>query len=259
MTREDVAAILEAHRDGHLGLEPALDRLSGLADPGLPFASLDFGRELRTGRPEAIFGAGKSPSQLGAIIASFLEAGKPILATRVGEDSRAALGDLHPSLVWDSPSRTIRTRAGAGCRAGKGYVAIVCAGTSDLPVAEEAAITATFYGSRVERVYDVGVAGIHRLFARLELIRGARVVVAVAGMEGALAAVLGGLVSVPLIALPTSVGYGASLGGIAALLSMLNACSPGLSVVNIDNGFGAGYLASLIDAMGDTESGLTSR
>ena len=195
--------------------------------------------------PEAVYAEGKTPEQVAAIFARLAASGVPTLATRARPEHAAAVREAVPEAVYHALPRCIalpgRTPAGS-----KGRIAVVCAGTSDLPVAEEAALTAELYGASVTRVTDVGVAGIHRLLAQLPTLREADVLVACAGMEGALPSVLGGLVAVPVIAVPTSVGYGASLGGIAALLGMLNSCSPNTAVVNIDNGFGAGYLACLI-------------
>jgi pyridinium-3,5-biscarboxylic acid mononucleotide synthase len=246
MTADRVASILEGYRSGELDLDRALEAFKGFPSRDLGYARLDTQRELRVGFPEVVYCAGKSPAQVRGIIDALLGAGSAILATRAGEEHFAALRDLEGRLVLDPVSRTIRSRAEPDPGSRDRLVAVVTAGTSDIPVAEEAAVTAEACGARVERSFDVGVAGIHRLLSRLEAIREARVVVAVAGMEGALASVLGGLVSAPVIAVPTSVGYGASFGGLAALLAMLNSCAAGVSVVNIDNGFGAGYQAALI-------------
>ncbi len=247
MNTADVRALLEGVRDGSAEIDVALARLSTLPYEGLDFARIDHHRELRRGYGEAIFCAGKTNDQVVEIGRRMVAGGQTnVLATRA---TPALLSELEQSLP-------VRVHREAGLAVinpvpveATGLVCVCTAGTSDIPVAEEAAITAECHGSQTERLYDVGVAGIHRLFAHLELLRRARVVVAVAGMEGALASVVGGLVACPVIAVPTSVGYGASLGGIAALLSMLNSCSPGVSVVNIDNGFGAGYLANVINQM----------
>jgi NCAIR mutase (PurE)-related protein len=216
-------------------------------DINLDFAVIDGKRNERTGYPEVVYCAGKTADQAEAIIVKMREAKLPVLATRAESVLAERIQKLFPEAAYDPPSKLLtlgRLREKA-----KGLVAVVAAGTSDLPVAREAMLTAEFLGSNVELVTDVGVAGIHRLFKRLEDIRKARVIVAVAGMEGALAGVIAGLVSVPVIAVPTSVGYGASFGGLSALLGMLTSCSPGISVVNIDNGFGAGYQANLINQM----------
>jgi pyridinium-3,5-biscarboxylic acid mononucleotide synthase len=242
-----LASILERHRSGELDLAGALAELRDFPVADLGFAKLDSHRRLRQGYPEVVYCEGKSDAQFRAIVESLLGSGAALLATRVSPGHFEAVRDLAAGLAYDQVSRTLSTRRPGEPDPESPYIAVVTAGTSDIPVAEEAAITAEVFGNRVERVYDVGVAGIHRLFARLETIRGARVVVAIAGMEGALVSVIGGLVGVPVLAVPTSVGYGASFGGLAALLAMLNSCAAGVSVVNIDNGFGAGYLASMIN------------
>jgi hypothetical protein len=225
---------------------PAPTPVTDHAAAELGYATVDLDRQRRTGFPEVIYGANKTAEQLIGIFRKLTEHADRVLATRVAPDKARlvsqAIGGVHyheipGALTWFR--RPVAPEY-------PGYVAVVCAGTSDLPVAEEAAVTAECMGARVERVYDVGVAGIHRLYRKLDLIRGADAIVVVAGMEGALASVVGGLVSKPVIAVPTSVGYGASFQGLAALLAMLNACAPGISVVNIDNGFGAGYNAGLI-------------
>ncbi|GHU21077.1 1-(5-phosphoribosyl)-5-amino-4-imidazole-carboxylate carboxylase [Spirochaetia bacterium] len=216
-----------------------------MTDHDLGFAVLDSERHKRTGYPEAVYCRGKTTEQALAIISSMREQNIPVLATGASVEIAEQAGKLFGETTYD-PLSKILTLGGPKVWA-TGLVAVVCAGTSDLPVAREALLTAEFYGSKTELIADVGVAGIHRLFSRLEDIRKARVIVAAAGMEGALPSVIAGLVSVPVIALPTSVGYGASFGGLAALLGMLNSCAPGISVVNIDNGFGAGYLANLIN------------
>ncbi len=214
----------------------------------LEHATLDLSREARTGAAEVIYCAGKSPQQVADIFRSMLQHGQDILATRADAACWAAVQSVEPSARYHESAQVITHRKNTDAQRA-GMIAVVAAGTSDLRVADEAAVTAEFYGNPVLRVTDVGVAGIHRLFDRLPEIRTARVIIAVAGMEGALPSVLGGLVSCPVIAVPTSVGYGANLGGIATLLAMLNSCTPGISVVNIDNGFGAGYLAARINAL----------
>lgn len=220
------------------------DRLS----KDLGHSTLDLQRTQRTGAAEVVFGAGKTAQQIIDIAKAMLDAGENLLITRVDEDKaalvQAAVSDLHYSavagLLWAHSTRPASVVT---------QVAVVTAGTSDAAVAEEAALTAEFYGNPVERFNDVGVAGLHRLLARIDEIRRARVIVVVAGMEGALPSVLGGLVDKPVIAVPTSIGYGASFGGLSALLGMLNSCASGISVVNIDNGFGAGYLANMINRL----------
>jgi NCAIR mutase (PurE)-related protein len=217
----------------------------------LDFAVIDSRREERTGYPEVVYCAGKTVDQAEAIIVRMREEKLPILATRAEKLLAERVQKLFPEAEYDPVSRLLTLGSlwepGTARNKAEGLVAVVAAGTSDLPVAKEAAGTAEFLGSRVLLITDVGIAGIHRLFNRLDDIRKARVVIAVAGMEGALAGVIAGLVSVPVIAVPTSVGYGAAFGGLAALLGMLTSCSPGISVVNIDNGFGAGYQANLIN------------
>jgi len=246
VTKDRITSILEGYKAGALDLPSALDAFKGFPTTELGYASLDTQRELRVGFPEVVYCAGKSPAQVRGIVDALLDKGCAILATRADEGHFAAVGDLEGKLVLDRVSRTIRSRRDPEAGSERRLVAVVTAGTSDIPVAEEAAVTAEACGARVDRVFDVGVAGLHRLLGRIDGIRRARVVVAVAGMEGALASVLGGLVSAPVIAVPTSVGYGASFGGLAALLAMLNGCAAGVSVVNIDNGFGAGYQAAII-------------
>jgi NCAIR mutase (PurE)-related protein len=214
----------------------------------LGFAVLDDERQRRTGYPEAVYCRGKTIEQALAIIGRMREQGVPVLATGAAAELAGQAGRRFEGVCYD-PLSTVLTLGGPYQEAA-GLAAVVCAGTSDLPAAREALLTAEFYGSKTELIADVGVAGIHRLFSRLRELRKARVIVAAAGMEGALPSVVAGLVSVPVIALPTSVGYGASFGGLAALLGMLNSCAPGVSAVNIDNGFGAGYLANLINRAG---------
>jgi NCAIR mutase (PurE)-related protein len=240
--------ILKLVQNGSLSIEEAKHQLQTYEDLG--FAKLDLHREKRTGFPEVIFSQGKTTEQVVSIFKRLMDKSDRVLATRVSEEQGAAVLDAVPEATFNRTARTLtwlRDGSPPTPYAENGYVAVVCAGTSDLPVAEEAAITAECMGHPVERVYDVGVAGIHRLFHHLPTIQGASAVVVVAGMEGALASVVGGLVASPVIAVPTSVGYGASFGGVAALLTMLNSCATGVTVVNIDNGFGAGYTAALIN------------
>ncbi len=253
--RINVDELLEKVRSGEL--EPAeakraLEREAGyrLALAGdsaeLGYATLDLSREKRTGFPEVIFGEGKTSDQIIGIFGTFREHADRVLATRVDKAKAAALLAAFPDAVYHESARCVTWYRMQLADTGSRYVAVVAAGTSDLPVAEEAAVTLESIGCRAERIYDVGVAGIHRLFAKLPIIRGASVVICVAGMEGALASVVGGLIDKPLVAVPTSIGYGASFGGVSALLTMLNSCAPGVSVVNIDNGFGAAYNAAVI-------------
>jgi NCAIR mutase (PurE)-related protein len=245
MTGEEIASVLDRYKAGDIGKEAALGELCGLPVRELGFACLDDQREARQGFPEVVYAEGKSTEHFTAIVEELLKRPSPLLATRVKEEQYLAVSGLSRELRYDPLSRTLTAHRVLPSES-NGYIAVVTAGTSDIPVAEEAAVTAETFGNRVERVYDVGVAGIHRLFSRIDAIRGAEAIVVVAGMEGALASVVGGLVEAPVIAVPTSVGYGASFGGISALLTMLNSCAAGVSVVNIDNGFGAGYSASAI-------------
>lgn len=217
----------------------------------LGFATVDLDRLRRTGAPEVVYGEGKTPAQVVAIAEQILSANGRVLITRVRPEHSRALKRRFPSAQIHRTARCVTiVRQPAPEHAG--YVAVVCAGTSDLPVAEEAAITATFLGHRVERITDVGVAGLHRLLRRIDLLRAANVSIVVAGMEGALPSVVAGLVSRPVIAVPTSVGYGANFGGLAALLGMLNSCGSGVTVVNIDNGFGGAFAAAQINALAGT-------
>jgi pyridinium-3,5-biscarboxylic acid mononucleotide synthase len=250
MNPDRIKNLLERYKAGDLTLPEAMGELKDFPFKDLDYARLDTHRELRTGQPEVVYCAGKTAEQLRGILEHLVGEGSAILATRAGQSHFEAVRGLSPLLRFDPVSRTITLPRPRSGNPPSSYIAVVTAGTSDIPVAEEAAVTAETFGRRVERVFDVGVAGIHRLFHRLELIRGARVVVAVAGMEGALPSVLGGLVESPVIAVPTSIGYGASFQGLSALLTMLNSCAAGIAVVNIDNGFGAGYLAAKIDGMG---------
>lgn len=213
----------------------------------LGFAKLDTGRKERTGFSEVVFCQGKDDGFLKDIFARLFEANGEVLGTRATKNQFEIVKKILPQATYDSVSKVIKVQGEKKNLAGN--IAVCTAGTADIPVAEEAAQTAEFFGSRVERIFDVGVAGIHRLLSQTEKLEKANVVVAVAGMEGALASVVGGLVSVPVIAVPTSVGYGANLGGISALLSMINSCANGISVVNIDNGYGAGYIATQINRL----------
>ncbi len=242
--------MLEAVAGGRLLVKDAVEHWQNMAQEDLGYARVDHHRITRKGYPEVIFGQGKTALQIAAIAKAIHERGAAVLATRVDERKAEATVDLFPLLKYHDNCACLSLPAPHAVKPGKGLVGIVSAGTSDLPVAEEAALSAELMGSQVERLWDVGVAGLHRLLAHQELLRRASCLVVVAGMEGALPSVVGGLCACPVVAVPTSVGYGASFGGLAALLGMLNSCSPGLSVVNIDNGFGAGYLAGLIDHAG---------
>ena len=247
MNAERLIQILDSYKNGRIDKDGALAELKDLPFKDLDYACLDNHRALRVGYPEVIYCSGKSNEQLRGIFTYFLEQGNSILGTRASREQFDFISELSDDLAYDPASRTITVERGEREKVEGSYIAVVTAGTSDIPVAEEAAVTAEFFGSRVERIYDVGVAGIHRLFSRIELIRGAKVIIVAAGMEGALASVVGGLVNSPVIAVPTSVGYGASFNGLSALLTMLNSCASGISVVNIDNGFGAAYQADMIN------------
>jgi NCAIR mutase (PurE)-related protein len=239
--------LLEAVRSGELAVDEGLSRLRSWPIHDLGHTRLDTQREARCGHGEVVYGEGKTPEQLVEIAHAILEHHDRLLVTRAKPEGAAAILAAVPGATHHPRSRTVTVGPGNGA-VGEGLVLVVCAGTSDLPVAEEAADTARHLGARVEELADVGVAGIHRLLAHEPRLREARALIVVAGMEGALPSVVGGLVERPVIAVPTSVGYGASFGGIAALLAMLNTCASGVAVVNIDNGFGAGYMAALINA-----------
>lgn len=230
---------------GDLSPEEASTRLAKLPFEDTGEARIDHHRALRTGLPEVIYAAGKTPTQVADLFARMTAAGTDVLASRATPEAAAAVQALTPAAEYDAVARLILLRQSPST-APRGHIAVLCAGTSDLPVAEEAARTAQFFGAKVTRLYDVGVAGLHRLLAVREQLLEANCVIVCAGMEGALPSVVGGLVAVPVVAVPTSVGYGASFGGSAALLGMLNSCSPNVTVVNIDNGFGAAYTATLI-------------
>ena len=248
MNSKDMRRLLEKIRDGKTTIEKGLDYLRDFTYKDLGFAKIDSHREMRVGYPETIYCSGKTPEQIVEIFTYMLTQNTNILATHATEEIYEAIKPLCSEGEYNSLAKTIVVKKQEAEKPDT-YIAVVTAGTSDLPVAEEAAVTADILGNRVEKIVDVGVAGVHRLFDKLDIIRGARVVIAVAGMEGALASVLGGLVDKPVIAVPTSVGYGASFGGLSALLSMLNSCAGGVCVVNIDNGYGAGYLASMINQL----------
>ncbi len=251
MTADRIKRILEDVKTGDLGIEAAVVQLEKLPFEDLGFAKVDHHRETRQGFPEVVFCEGKTVDQVLSISRKIVEAGSPLLGTRATEEMADALLEALPEAEVNRLARTVVVRAdGSSSATCSGKVLVVSAGTSDLPVAEEASVTADVMGNQVERLYDVGVSGIHRLLAYREEISEASVIVVVAGMEGALPSVVGGLVSVPVVAVPTSVGYGASFGGLAALLGMMNSCAPGVTVVNIDNGFGAGFAASLINKVG---------
>lgn len=249
MDQDHLRTLLEQVRTGAVEIDAALERLRHLPYEDLGFAKVDHHRALRHGMPEVVFGKGKTPGQILAIVNTLLATSQNVLVTRADEAAAALLSSEHAEEMEYFPAsgavRFWRDRAPRG----KGKIAVVCAGTSDMPVAEEAQVTAEVMGNEVEAIHDVGVAGIHRLMQNRERLTAARVVIVCAGMEGALPSVVGGLVSVPVIAVPTSVGYGASFHGLAALLGMLNSCASNVTVVNIDNGFGAGYAASLMNRL----------
>ncbi|MFL5615770.1 MAG: nickel pincer cofactor biosynthesis protein LarB [Gemmatimonadaceae bacterium] len=246
MRREHVRDLLTQVADGALPIDDALERLSFEPAESLGFATIDHHRALRQGFPEVVFGEGKSTEHLLAIASRIAERGEGLLVTRLAPDAAPELASRLPEIELNAIARTAYLAPRQPVPTGRGTVLIVTAGTSDLPVAEEAAVTAAALGNCVSRVVDVGVAGIHRLLARREELLKAAVIIVVAGMDGALPSVIGGLVRSPVIAVPTSVGYGASFSGLAALLTMLNSCAAGITVVNIDNGFGAAVAASRI-------------
>ncbi|MBD06953.1 MAG: 1-(5-phosphoribosyl)-5-amino-4-imidazole-carboxylate carboxylase [Gemmatimonadetes bacterium] len=239
--------MLQAVADGNVAPQDALAQLRTLPFEDLGFARVDHHRALRTGYPETIFCQGKTPAQVVAIAQRLAAAESVVLATRVEEDTAASLVDRFPAADHDEVARTVVIWPDENRPDPRGLVLVVSAGTSDLPVAQEAVVTSSTMGAKTEGIFDVGVAGIHRLLAYRERLTEARVIVVVAGMEGALASVVGGLVDAPVIAVPTSVGYGASFGGLSALLTMLNSCASGVLTCNIDNGYGAGYAAALIN------------
>ena len=244
----ELQEILERYKQGSLTMNQAVDALqrSGYGDLG--FAKVDYQRKERVGYPEVIFCQGKAPEHLQGIVQAMLEKDvKNILATRADEEAYRTICQVAPQAEYHELARIVAINRAPIPKRGRGTIAVVTAGTADIPVAEEAAVTAQMLGNDVTRIYDVGVAGIHRLLGRIDEIRKATVAICVAGMEGALASVVGGLVDRPVVAVPTSVGYGASFSGLSALLTMLNSCASGVGVVNIDNGFGAGYLAASIN------------
>jgi NCAIR mutase (PurE)-related protein len=247
MKTEDIRKVLEQVKRGSVSINNALQKLKTLPLEDIGFATLDHHRTLRKGFPEVIWGEGKTSKQIVAIIKKMLSKKHPILVTRVDARKAASIKRALPAITYHITSRLVTLNTKNIPNSGKGTILVVSAGTSDIPVAEEALITAATMGNTVEHLYDVGVAGIHRLVEKKESLLAASVLIVVAGMEGALPSVIGGLVDKPVIAVPTSTGYGTGFGGIAALLSMLNSCASGIAVVNIDNGFGAGYIASLIN------------
>ncbi len=248
MDANRLKTLLEQVRTGEVSPDAALDQIKTLPFEDLGFAKVDHHRAVRMGVPEVIFGPGKSPEHFVEIFDRLAGRGNSVLATRVSPEQVAMAITRFPQAEHNPMARTLVLRQSYE-KLGKGIIGIISAGTSDIPVAEEAAVTAEVMGNDITRLFDVGVAGLHRLLSHSDVLRQARVLVVCAGMEGALPSVVGGLVSVPVIAVPTSVGYGAAFGGIAALLGMINSCASNVSVVNIDNGFGAAYVASLINRL----------
>jgi len=249
MNKEKLESLLKNICSGKVSIDEAMTRLKSLPFEDLGHSRLDHHRSLRKGFPEVIWGEGKTPEQILSIMKGLNEKGQNILLTRLDEKKAKKIQKIFPKSRYYPLSRTFTVLTHPIKLEGKGTILIITAGTTDIPVAEEAAVTAEIMGNRVETLYDVGVAGIHRLLSQKKRLDEARVLVVVAGMEGALPSVVGGLVDKPVIAVPTSVGYGASFGGVAALLAMLNSCASGVTVVNINNGFGAGYTASLINRL----------
>ena len=248
MDQDTLRSLLEQVRGGAVDVDAALERLRHLPFEDLGFAKVDHHRALRHGIPEVVFGKGKTPEQVSAIVASLMSRARNVLVTRACAETARRLTAEHPEAEHFPASGAVRIWRDRTLT-GKGKIAVVCAGTSDIPVAEEAQVTAEVMGNEVDAICDVGVAGIHRLMHHRERLAEARVVIVCAGMEGALPSVIGGLVAAPVIAVPTSVGYGASFQGLAALLGMLNSCASNVTVVNIDNGFGAGYAGSLMNRL----------
>jgi pyridinium-3,5-biscarboxylic acid mononucleotide synthase len=244
MDAPSLKKLLRRVASGQATVEEAARALVDLPFAELGYATVDTHRNLRSGFPEVVYGERKSLRQLEGIVAALEGRGQPVLVTRLPADKAEALRRRWPEASWHEEARILHLARGRRPRAGR--VAVVCAGTSDIPVAEEAAVTAAAMGAEVSRVYDVGVAGLHRLLRRRAEVQQAHAAVVVAGMEGALASVVGGLVGFPVVAVPTSVGYGANLGGISALLTMVNSCAPNVAVVNVDNGFGGGFYAALV-------------
>ena len=251
MNSKTLTALLERVRNGSLGVEEALQQLGRFPAESLDEACIDHQRQLRTGLPEVIFGESKSAEQIVSIASAMLEQGGPVLVTRVDSQKATEVMERIPQFTFHDQARILQCGS-ASVESDRiiGEVVVVCAGTSDLGVAEEARVTIETLGHPCRTIYDAGVAGLHRLLAQHELLQNAAVIIVVAGMEGALPSVVGGLVSCPVIGVPTSVGYGAGIGGFAALLGMLNSCAPGLAVVNIDNGFGAACMAIKINSLG---------
>ncbi len=245
----DIRGLLEQVKNNDIDIDIAMEKLKDLPYEDIGYANIDHHRQIRNGYPEVIYCEGKSDEHILGIVKKMSEKGSNILGTRCRKETYEKIKSLYPHCEYEDLSRILKIKNKPIENIGKGKIVVVTGGTSDISVADEAYYTATFLGNDVERVYDVGVAGIHRLLNKMNIIRDARVLIVVAGMEGALPSVVGGLVDVPVIAVPTSVGYGANFNGLSALLTMLNSCASGISVVNIDNGFGAGYLAATINKL----------
>lgn len=245
----DIRGLLEQVKNNDIDIDIAMEKLKDLPYEDIGYANIDHHRQIRNGYPEVIYCEGKSDEHILGIIKKMSEKGSNILGTRCRKETYEKIKSLYTHCEYEDLSRILKIKNKPIENIGKGKIVVVTGGTSDISVADEAYYTATFLGNDVERVYDVGVAGIHRLLNKMNIIRDARVLIVVAGMEGALPSVVGGLVDVPVIAVPTSVGYGANFNGLSALLTMLNSCASGISVVNIDNGFGAGYLAATINKL----------
>jgi len=250
MNTDSIKKLLEEVKEGHRDIDSAMEQLRHLPYEDMEFAVVDHHRHLRQGAPEVIYCEGKTVYQIRAIAESMLAKGSDVLATRADKDAYKALKAVDRRAKYHEAARAVVIEHKKKPPT-EGTVLVISAGTTDIPVAEEAAVTAAAMGSAVETMYDVGVSGIHRLFGKKDILYSARAIVVVAGMDGALASVVGGLVDKPVVAVPTSVGYGAAFGGLAALLSMLNSCAPGIAVVNIDNGFGAGCMAHKINMLGE--------
>ncbi len=247
MHPDNIKTLLHSVKDGELSIDDALQHLKQLPYQDLGCAQVDHHRQLRQGMPEVIFGEGKTVEQIAAIMTAMSGKGSNVLVTRLDYEKSRQILSVFPAAVYHTAARCLTLELQSSEQLGKGIILVISAGTSDIPVASEAVVTAGFLGNQVDQIFDVGVAGIHRLLARGEQLASASVIIVVAGMEGALPSVVGGLVDKPVIAVPTSVGYGASFGGVAALLGMLNSCAAGVTVVNIDNGFGAACAASQIN------------
>jgi pyridinium-3,5-biscarboxylic acid mononucleotide synthase len=246
MKKSEIEQVLSSHAEGRISTADATEQLKILSYENIGYARVDHARAERQGFPEVVFGQGKTREQIIGIFEKLIARSPNVLITRTDQDTFGEIRNIFTESEWHESAKLIRVFRDK-TELGLGEIAIVTAGTSDIPVAEEAALTAETMGNRVKRIWDAGVAGIHRILAERELLQNSRVIVVAAGMEGALPSVVGGLVKVPVIAVPTSIGYGASFGGVAALLGMLNSCASNVTVVNIDNGFGAGFVASLIN------------